>query len=157
MDHQPAAGFLAADPQDLGDGPAEGSATKVELSRALVATFGCFKQEMAARLVGFGLSPLQARSLRHLDHPMTMRQLADAIGTEPSNLTTVVDRLESAGLVRRRLKPGDRRIRELCVTAKGNRTRNRLFTEVYGTLAMFDRLTGPQQAQLLRLLDKLAS
>jgi DNA-binding MarR family transcriptional regulator len=112
---------------------------------------------MAAGIAELGLSPVQARSLRHLEDPMTMRELADAIMIEPSNLTPVVDRLEAAGLVRRRPKPGDRRSRELCLTAEGNRIRERLDAEVFATMALFDRLTGPQQAQLLRLLEKLAA
>jgi DNA-binding MarR family transcriptional regulator len=86
-----------------------------------------------------------------------MRELADATGTEPSNLTAVVDRLESAGLLQRRPRPGDRRVRELCLTAEGNRIRERLDNDVFENMAIFDRLTHPQQTQLLRLLEKLAA
>jgi DNA-binding MarR family transcriptional regulator len=151
MPHQHNGGNLAAAP---GTGA---TVTNAQLSRALVATFGRFKQELGPRLAAFGLSPLQARSLRHLDDPMTMRELAGAVGTEPSNLTPVVDRLESAGLLRRRPRPGDRRVRELCLTAEGTRTRERLEAEVYGKVAIFDRLTLRQQTQLLGLLDQLAT
>ena len=86
-----------------------------------------------------------------------MRELADATATEPSNLTPVVDRLESAGLLQRRPRAGDRRIRELCLTAEGNRIRERLDNDVFENMAIFDRLTRPQQTQLLRLLEKLAA
>jgi MarR family transcriptional regulator, organic hydroperoxide resistance regulator len=157
MDHQPTAGVFSVDRPGGDEGHLDPIATKADLSRALVTAFGCFKQELGPRLATLGLSPLQARSLRHLDHPMTMRELADAIGTEPSNLTPVVDRLEAAGLVQRRPHPGDRRIKEIYLTTDGNRIRQRLVDEVYGTMAIFDRLTRPQQAQLLRLLDKLAA
>jgi MarR family transcriptional regulator, organic hydroperoxide resistance regulator len=143
MDHQPTAGVFSVDRPGGDEGHSDPIATKADLSRALVTAFG--------------LSPLQARSLRHLDNPMTMRELADAIGTEPSNLTPVVDRLEAAGLVQRRPHPGDRRIKEIYLTTDGNRIRQRLVDEVYGTMAIFDRLTRSQQAQLLRLLDKLAT
>jgi MarR family transcriptional regulator, organic hydroperoxide resistance regulator len=157
MDHQPTVEFVFVDGPDAQASPPDGSATKSELSRALMAAFGRFKQEMGPRLAELGLSPVQARSLRHLENPMTMRELADATATEPSNLTPVVDRLESAGLVQRRPKPGDRRIRELCLTAEGNRTRERLDNEVLATMPIFDRLSRPQQTQLLRLLEKLAA
>jgi DNA-binding MarR family transcriptional regulator len=41
--------------------------------------------------------------------PATIAHLAEAIGVKRSTLTNIVDRLESRGLVRREINPGDRR------------------------------------------------
>ena len=59
-----------------------------------------------------GMSFGRSRALRRLARrPMSMRELADALGIDPPNATVVVDDLEAQGLVRRRRAP-DRPARE---------------------------------------------
>jgi DNA-binding MarR family transcriptional regulator len=50
-----------------------------------------------------------------------MGELAEAIVLSRSGLTTVVDRMEEAGLLQRRLVPGDRRAVDVALTAAGRR------------------------------------
>jgi DNA-binding MarR family transcriptional regulator len=59
----------------------------------------------------FGLTPGDLRALFALDgdHPRPMRTLAQAWGCDASNATWMVDRLETRGLVERRMLPPDRR------------------------------------------------
>jgi hypothetical protein len=54
-------------------------------------------------------------ALRYLerDRPRPMGELTTALVCECSNLTGIVDRLESRGLVERRSSPTDRRVRVL--------------------------------------------
>jgi DNA-binding MarR family transcriptional regulator len=67
-----------------------------------------------------GMSFGRARALRRLARqPMSMREFADALGIDPPNATTVIDDLESAGLVRRRPHPTDRRAKLVEATRKG--------------------------------------
>jgi DNA-binding MarR family transcriptional regulator len=67
-----------------------------------------------------GLSFGRARALRRLARrPMAMRELAAALGIDPSNATVVVDDLESLGLVRRGPHPTDRRAKVVETTPKG--------------------------------------
>jgi DNA-binding MarR family transcriptional regulator len=67
-----------------------------------------------------GLSFGRARALRRLARrPMAMRELAAALGIDPSNATVVVDDLETLGLVRRRPHPTDRRAKVVETTPKG--------------------------------------
>src|SRR4051794_41559479 len=57
-----------------------------------------------------GMSFGRTRAIRRLARrPMSMRELADALGIDPPNATVVVDDLERQGLVQRKPHPTDRR------------------------------------------------
>jgi DNA-binding MarR family transcriptional regulator len=67
-----------------------------------------------------GISFGRARTVRRLARrPMSMGELAAALGIDPPNATGVVDDLESLGLVRRRPHPTDRRAKLVEATRKG--------------------------------------
>jgi DNA-binding MarR family transcriptional regulator len=67
-----------------------------------------------------GLSFGRVRTVRRLArHPMSMGELAAALGIDPPNATGVVDDLEALGLVRRRPHPTDRRAKLVEATRKG--------------------------------------
>src|SRR4051812_9019103 len=69
---------------------------------------------------GGGISSGRTRAVRRLARrPMSMGQLAAALGIDPANATVVVDDLESLGLVRRRPHPTDRRAKVVEATRKG--------------------------------------
>jgi len=68
-----------------------------------------------------GLAPMQCMALMTLepDEPKPMRALAESMRCDNSNVTGIVDRLESAGLVERRPGAHDRRVKEIALTARG--------------------------------------
>jgi DNA-binding MarR family transcriptional regulator len=67
-----------------------------------------------------GISFGRARTVRRVArHPMSMGELATALGIDPPNATVVVDDLEAMGLVRRRPHPTDRRAKVVEATRKG--------------------------------------
>ena len=67
-----------------------------------------------------GISFGRARALRLLTRqPMSMGELAAALGIDPPNVTVVVDDLESLGIARRRPHPTDRRAKVVEATRKG--------------------------------------
>jgi DNA-binding MarR family transcriptional regulator len=67
-----------------------------------------------------GISFARVRALRRLARePMSMGDLAAMLGTDPPNLTGIVDDLEAQGLVRRRPHPTDRRAKLVEATRKG--------------------------------------
>lgn len=78
-----------------------------------------------------GLTPNDARALSSLDASQgrPIGELARQWGSDPSNTTWVVDRLEKAGLVERRAAPEDRRVKLVALTAKGRQTRDELMAE----------------------------
>lgn len=75
-----------------------------------------------------GLTPAAARALHELDpdRPLPARDLAEQLRCDRSNVTALVDKLEQAGLVERRVDPADRRQKTLVVTDAGRRMRERV-------------------------------
>src|SRR3954447_14592318 len=67
-----------------------------------------------------GMSFGRARTIRRLARgPLSMGELAAALGIDPPNATVLVDDLEAQGLVRRRAHPTDRRAKVVEATRSG--------------------------------------
>ena len=117
----------------------------------------------AERLAPLGLTPAQERALRMIardGEPPRMTELADRLGIVPRSLTTVIDALEEAGLVRREIDPRNRRAILLRLTDRGTAVRDdlrearrRAAEDLFAPLAAADRKT---LADLLALLDSAA-
>ncbi|MER6955116.1 MULTISPECIES: MarR family transcriptional regulator [unclassified Streptomyces] len=91
----------------------------VELIGEVVARYYEDYEEAAA---DHALTGAQARLLSLLSlQPLPMRKLAKKLKCEPSNVTGIVDRLESRGLVERRPDPADRRVKLAAATDEGRR------------------------------------
>ncbi len=86
------------------------------------------RQRFLHTITDLGLSLPQAHALKVLrpGNPIAMRELADGLHCDPSNITGIVDRLEARGLVSRRPGERDRRVKMLEVTPEGERLRGRL-------------------------------
>src|ERR1700723_1257347 len=80
------------------------------------------RRAQAQRLAPLGLTPGQERALRIItrsEEPLRMTELADHLGIVPRSVTTVIDALEEAGLVRREIDPHNRRAIRLHLTDRG--------------------------------------
>src|SRR5262245_48282111 len=77
----------------------------------------------------FDMTAMQGHALRMLDpgRPVAMSALADSLCCDASNVTGIVDKLESRGLIARQGAEGDRRIKMLAVTEKGRELRNQIW------------------------------
>jgi DNA-binding MarR family transcriptional regulator len=74
----------------------------------------------AAVCAALGMSFVRVKALRlAASGPITLRALADRLGTDPPYVTVIVDDLERRELVTRRPNPADRRSRLVTVTAAG--------------------------------------
>ena len=83
------------------------------------------------------------------------QELGAAMGIDPSTMVSLIDQLEAAGLAERRLRPTDRRAREVVITPKGRRALKRarqLALQVEGDV--LHGLTASQRSQLLTLLHR---
>jgi MarR family transcriptional regulator, organic hydroperoxide resistance regulator len=87
---------------------------------------GEMKRRFMALAGEFELSPPQFWTIRHLNEPRTMSQLAGTLLCDNSNVTGIVDRLEERGLVERRPSPGDRRVKLIVLTPAGERLRRKV-------------------------------
>jgi len=105
----------------------------------------------------FDLTPAQGHALRVLDpaRPVPMSMLADALVCDASNVTGLIDRLESRGLVRRLPGAADRRVKELDLTPTGARLRAQLMERMTAPPASFGRLSARDQRTLARILSRL--
>jgi DNA-binding MarR family transcriptional regulator len=105
----------------------------------------------------FDLSPVQCHVLHLIEpaQPLPMGRLAETLGCDPSNVTGLVDRLETRGLVQRRPSADDRRVKVLVLTPKGSRLRAQLLSRVTGGSCPLSRLSPNQQRTLIRVLEVL--
>jgi len=104
-----------------------------------------------------GLTPNDSRALFTLDvkEGRQMSALAEAWQCDPSYATWIVDRLEKLGLAERLPLPGDRRVKLVVLTRKGERTRAQLENEFHEPPAEFDALDRHDLDSLEQLLAKL--
>jgi DNA-binding MarR family transcriptional regulator len=115
------------------------------------------KCQMAPLAAELELSAAQCHVLRLLDpdRAMSMRQVADGLGCDASNVTGLIDRLEARGLVRRRASEEDRRVKALELTPKGARLRAVFLERMTVPPEGLERLTAREQQALVRILGRL--
>jgi DNA-binding MarR family transcriptional regulator len=103
------------------------------------------------------VSPAQCHVLHLIEpgRPLPMRQLAETLSCDASNVTGLVDRLEARGLVERRPSAQDRRVKELQLTPTGLRARSSLLRRMGARSHPLARLSSRQQRELVRMLEAL--
>ncbi|MEU4567029.1 MarR family winged helix-turn-helix transcriptional regulator [Micromonospora sp. NPDC023956] len=104
-----------------------------------------------------GLTPAVARALHELDpdHPVPARDLAEQLRCDRSNVTALVDKLERAGLVERRVDRADRRLKTLVVTEAGRQVRARVH-QVLSDSRLLTALGTDELAALRQLVQKVS-
>ena len=105
----------------------------------------------------YDLSPIQCHVLHLIEpgRPLPMSRLADTLSCDASNVTGLVDRLESRGLVRRQPSPQDRRVKVLHLTPTGARLRAQLLRQMTRQSLPLSRLSLDQQRTLVKILEAL--
>jgi DNA-binding MarR family transcriptional regulator len=84
-----------------------------------------------------------------------MGKLAEALACDASNVTGLIDRLESRGLVRRVSAEEDRRVKALALTPAGARLRSTVLDRMNEPSSRLDRLSANQQRALVKILRRL--
>ncbi len=103
-----------------------------------------------------GLSFGKTRALRRLARqPMSMGELAAALGIDPPNATTLVDDLEKLGLVQRRPHPTDRRAKVVETTKRGLALARTADEILSCPPAALSRLPAADLKDLQRILDSI--
>lgn len=100
------------------------------------------------------LSVAQACVLGRITRRRGMRELADELGCDASNITQIVTRLEARGLVERHANPDDRRSRQLARTPEGDALNAAFESSFAFARAAASNLSVAEQAQLAELLRK---
>lgn len=109
----------------------------------------------ARHAVALGLTAAQAKVLLALrpGEPVSQRTVADQLSYDPSNLTTLIDKLEAHGAVRRHPDPQDRRVKTLLLTAAGAKIQRAFWTALNSDPGPLAHLS---QEQTRALRDQLA-
>ncbi|GAA2743700.1 MarR family winged helix-turn-helix transcriptional regulator [Kitasatospora cinereorecta] len=125
----------------------------VDLMASLVALFHREYEEAAAAR---SLTGAQAKVLGLLRRgPMPMRHIAQTLACEPSNITGIVDRLESRGFVTRDADPHDRRVKLVAATGSGMSASEELRESLNFAREPLAALDDEERAQLRDLLRRM--
>lgn len=137
-----------------------GNAAGVPLSRDvlrhLMGVMHAMKDHVGGLATTLDLTPSQLAALSHLDAPCSQRELAESLHFDASNITDIVDRLETRGLVVRTVDPHDRRVRRIVRTPEGEALRRKALDEALATAPTVAPLSASEQRQLCELLGKIA-
>ena len=129
------------------------------LAEALTRASWRLKRTSMKELAPLGLTFAQSRVLRILarrGEPVRIGDIAARFEVAPRSATSMIDSLETMGLVERRADPTDRRSVLVGLTPEGLALLERMSSlRRAGAEALFGRLTPDQQQQLLDLLALL--
>ncbi|NLU69243.1 MarR family transcriptional regulator [Streptomyces sp. HNM0574] len=138
------------------DGPERPDAVTHEVVELIGTVVARYHEEYELAAGQHSLTGAQARVLALLAREATpMRQVARQLKCEPSNVTGIVDRLESRGLVERRPDPADRRVKVAAVTEEGRETAGRLRGSLDFAREPLAGLTTVERALLRDLLRRM--
>ncbi|WP_371496909.1 MarR family transcriptional regulator [Kitasatospora sp. NBC_00374] len=125
----------------------------VDLMASLVALFHREYEEAAAAR---SLTGAQAKVLALLSRgPMPMRHIAQTLACEPSNITGIVDRLETRGFVTRQADPLDRRVKRVAATEAGGQATEELRESLNFAREPLAALAEDERRQLRDLLRRM--
>jgi DNA-binding MarR family transcriptional regulator len=118
----------------------------------LIKHFHDVGQRIAAEL---GLASSDAMALFKLEAPMTMKELGQRIGCDPSFVTTIADALEKRGLARREPSERDRRSKNIVLTPEGAAAREKVRAELMARAPWCTSLDTGERRCLLGLMRKM--
>src|SRR6202034_3445810 len=133
----------------------------VQLAEVLHGLTRRVRRAQTEGLAPLGLTPAHARALRIIlrsedEEPLRMTELADKLRIVPRSVTTVVDALEEAGLVRREVDPRNRRAIRLHLTDRGRSVRDDMREARRGAAEdLFAPLSADDRQTLGNLLSQL--
>ena len=94
--------------------------------------------------------------LKYADGPVTQRDIGERLVVDKSNITGLIDRMETAGVVKRVPVPDDRRSYHIRMTAKGRKLAEELDAAYDRRVqTVMRRLNKAEQQQLLELTGKI--
>jgi DNA-binding MarR family transcriptional regulator len=103
-----------------------------------------------------GLPFSRVRALDRLRNgPLTLRALAEVIGTDAPATTVIVNDLEERGLVVREGHPEDRRAKVVSLTSEGRRVIRGAKAVTEKAPAAFDALSDDDVVSLLRIVERV--
>ena len=112
---------------------------------------GAFTRSAAAE----GLTFMEGRTLRLVASHSEQSQLNEVLGTAPSQVSALLNKLERRGFVVRKASRGDKRHRRVDLTAEGGAALDRLEAQLEVHSPLLHALTEEERATLRTILGKL--
>jgi DNA-binding MarR family transcriptional regulator len=140
-------------PRSAGKPPADANEL-AEFATALYQLVETLRGEHEEAAAAAGLTAPQAMILMLLSEPTSMRQFAERMGCDASNITGIVDRLEAKQLVVRSVDRADRRVKRIARTPEGDAAVSR-FQEELVRASSLAQLTPRAKRGLLAALDEV--
>lgn len=126
------------------------------LMELLSVSLGVYYGDFTVAAASENLTASQGRTLTVLRRgPAAMRTLAENMTCDASNVTGIVDRLEKRGLVRREADPSDRRVKNVVLTAEGERVTDAIRARMHTTRDGLDGLGDQDRKRLYALLERV--
>jgi DNA-binding MarR family transcriptional regulator len=125
-----------------------------EFATALYQLVETLRGEHEDAAASAGLTAPQAMILTLLSEPTSMRQFAERMGCDASNITGIVDRLEAKLLVVRHVDPDDRRVKRIARTPAGDAAVRRFQKELVRASSLA-KLTPKARRGLLAMLSEV--
>lgn len=118
------------------------------------------KRHMAEIMESRRMTPVQGMLLTLFDdkNGRSMNELSVLMGCDASNITGLIDRLDSQGLVERVVDPTDRRVKLIRLSPQGTECRNIMLEELdkAGTVDL-QKLSTDEQEIFIKIIDKLTA
>jgi MarR family transcriptional regulator, organic hydroperoxide resistance regulator len=102
-----------------------------------------------------GLTGSDVMALLKLEEPLTMKDLGQRMGCDPSFVTSIADALESHDLARREPSQRDRRSKNIVLTPEGEKVRTRICDELFARAPWSTSLDTSERQCLLGLMRKM--
>ncbi|MDF1861138.1 MAG: MarR family winged helix-turn-helix transcriptional regulator [Verrucomicrobiales bacterium] len=146
------------EPTDLRDDFPDTPARRAVVS--VVRSFGALTRLMGPHYASFNLTPPQFQMLTILNRlrgeRITQRRLGRELYVSFPNVTVMLSRIETAGLIERKVNPADRRERFVRITPAGLALLKRIWkVQPMHLEHVTAGLTDPERIELARLLNKM--
>ncbi|WP_051971074.1 MarR family winged helix-turn-helix transcriptional regulator [Kitasatospora azatica] len=129
--------------------------TTADLMAAVSAVSSAFWIDFAGAAGRHGLSSSQAKALGVVTEAVPMRALAGRLGCDASNVTGIVDRLETLGFARREAASTDRRVKIVTITDPGREVLEQIRADMTRAHRALESLDPGQRESLLAMCDQI--
>ncbi|ALO13565.1 Transcriptional regulator, MarR family [Streptomyces venezuelae] len=127
-----------------------------QLLELLSVSLGVYYGDFTVAAASENLTASQGKALTVLRRgPAAMRALAETMTCDASNMTGIIDRLEKRGLVRREAAPADRRVKNVILTAEGERVTDAIRAKMHITQEGLAGLGADDRGALYALLERV--
>ena len=127
----------------------------VETMLSLRKAYATLRQRYVLDSRTSGFNGFEVIILMSSDEPLSAKGLSDLLSCKPAQITGYVSRLETLGLLKRKISLSDKRSFKFQLTKKGKQKAAVLLDISRDIFQTTTKLTGPENIELIKLLQKI--